>query len=163
LASGLRVGQTKACSFTRLLFAVLQGSFWWCHSCGIFTRQPARAICINRQNCQTMGSIDRSFIWYFQESFTLGFCVGILARWPSSCFSILRPYSQAVGSVAGSPKVHNHDCLIRLHTMTSLLDFTRCSPSCSSYLRRSFVCLSCAYHQLTYSLQQVMSLAVATD
>jgi len=47
------------------------------------------------------------------------------------------------GRVTGSPKVHDRDCLIRLHTMTALLDFTRCSPSCSSYLRRSFVRLSC--------------------
>jgi len=65
--------------------------------------------------------------------------------------------------VAGSPKVHDRDCLIRLHTMTALLDFTRCSPSCSSYLRRTFVHLSCTYNQLTHSHQQVMSPAVATD
>jgi len=58
------------------------------------------------------------------------------------------------GSVAGSPKVHDRDCLIRLHTMTALLDFTRCSPSCSSYIRRTFVRLSCTYNQLTHSLQQ---------
>jgi len=56
--------------------------------------------------------------------------------------------------VAGSPKVHDRDCLIRLHTITALLDFTRCSPSCSSYLRRTFVRLSCTYNQLTHSLQQ---------
>ena len=67
------------------------------------------------------------------------------------------------GSVAGSPKVHGGDCLIRLHTMTVLLDFTRCSPSCSSYIRRTFVRLSCTYNQLTHSHQQVMSPAVATD
>jgi len=65
--------------------------------------------------------------------------------------------------VAGSPKVHDRDCLIRLHAMTALLDFTRCSPSCSSYIRRTFVRLSCTYNQLTHSLQQVMSPAVATD
>jgi hypothetical protein len=67
------------------------------------------------------------------------------------------------GSVAGSPKVHDRGCLIRLHTMTALLDFTRCSPSCSSYIRRTFVRLSCTYNQLTHSHQQVMSPAVATE
>jgi hypothetical protein len=36
----------------------------------------------------------------------------------------------------------------------SILDFTRCSPSCSSYLRRTFVRLSCTYNQLTHSHQQ---------
>jgi hypothetical protein len=35
--------------------------------------------------------------------------------------------------------------------MTVLLDFTRCSPSCSLYLRRTFVRLSCTYNQLTHS------------
>jgi len=57
------------------------------------------------------------------------------------------------GSVAGSPKVHGRDYLFRLHTMTVHLDFTRCSPSCSSYLRRTFVRLSCTYNQLTLSHQ----------
>jgi hypothetical protein len=57
------------------------------------------------------------------------------------------------GSVAGSPKVHGGDCPIRLHTITVLLDFTRCSPSCSSYIRRTFVRLSCTYNQLTHSHQ----------
>jgi hypothetical protein len=71
--------------------------------------------------------------------------------------------SKLTATVAGSPKVHDRDCLIRLHTMTALLDFTRCSPSCSSYIRRTFVRLSCTYNQLTHSLQQVMSPAVATD
>jgi hypothetical protein len=37
--------------------------------------------------------------------------------------------------------------------MTVLLDFTRCSPSCSSYIRRTFVRLSCTYNQLTHSHQ----------
>jgi len=67
------------------------------------------------------------------------------------------------GSVAGSPKVNDRDCLIRLHAMTALLDFTRCSPSCSSYIRRTFVRLCCTYNKLTHSHQQVMSPAVATD
>jgi len=61
------------------------------------------------------------------------------------------------GSVAGSPKVHGGDCLIRLHTMTVLLDFTQCSPSCSSYIRRTFVHLSCTYNQLAHSHQQMFS------
>jgi len=58
--------------------------------------------------------------------------------------------------VAGSPKVHGRDCLFRLHTMTVFLDFTRCSPSCSSYLRRTFVYLSCTYNQLTHSHQHIL-------
>ena len=66
-------------------------------------------------------------------------------------------------SVARSPKVHERDCLIRLHAMTALLDFTQCSPSCSSYIRRTFVRLSCTYNQLVHSVQQGMSPAVATD
>jgi len=60
------------------------------------------------------------------------------------------------GSVAGSPKVHGGNCLIRFHTITILLDFTRCSPSCSSYIRHTFVHLSCTYNQLTHSLQHIV-------
>jgi len=85
-------------------------------------------------------------LWMFQCSIMLGtrICLVLASR------SIARG-----GSVAGSPKVHGGDCLIRLHTMTVLLDFTRCSPSCSSYIRRTFVRLSCTYNQLTHSHQQM--------
>jgi len=83
-------------------------------------------------------------LWMFQSLIMSGtrICLVLASR------SVARG-----GSVAGSPKVHDRDCLIRLHTMTVLLDFTRCSPSCSSYLRRTFVRLSCTYNQLTHSLQ----------
>ena len=86
-------------------------------------------------------------------------------RTPGGCgdWQIHQKYTSGDVPVAGSPKVHDRDCLIRLHAMTALLDFTRCSPSCSSYIRRTFVHLSCTYNQLTHSLQQVMSPAVATD
>jgi len=83
-------------------------------------------------------------LWMFQSSIMSGtrICLVLASR------SVARG-----GSVAGSPKVHDRDCLIRLHTMTAFLDFTQCSPSCSSYIRRTFVRLSCTYNQLTHSHQ----------
>jgi len=59
------------------------------------------------------------------------------------------------GSVAGGPKDHGSDSHMRLHTMTVLLEFTRCSPTCLSYIIHSLVCLSFSYNQLTHSLQQL--------
>jgi hypothetical protein len=73
--------------------------------------------------------------------------------WYSHLFDLASRSIARGGSVAGSPKVHGGDCLITLHTMTVLLDFTRCSPSSSSYIRPTFVCLSCTYNQLTHSHQ----------
>jgi len=83
-------------------------------------------------------------LWMFQSSIMSGTCI---------CLVLASRSVARGGSVAGSPKVHDCDCLIRLHAMTALLDFTRCSPSCSSYIRRTFVRLSCTYNQLTHSLQ----------
>jgi len=64
--------------------------------------------------------------------------------------------------VAGSPTVHECACLIGLHAVPALLDFTRCSPSCSSYLRRTFFRLSCTYNQLTHSHQQSLPKMIQT-
>jgi hypothetical protein len=39
------------------------------------------------------------------------------------------PYSQNFNRhVAGGPKVHGHDWLFRLYTMTAVLEFALCSP-----------------------------------
>ena len=78
--------------------------------------------------------------------------VSASARSPAHLF----PESSLLVFVAGSPKVQ---CMVVTVSLDftpwlSILDFTRCSPSCSSYLRRTFVRLSCTYNQLTHSHQQ---------